>query len=127
MNPKTKHVAVICDSNGNCISLSKVKMVDDQEYNKLLNEQNEYNRKKENEKLEIKRALMARGKDVIKLYHRDILTAKSLYDNFVDRGLINDSDQFQQDFYDYIFNDKEIEIEKTPSEFQTIYRKVVSL
>ena len=57
-----------------------------------------------------------------KLLNRDFLLAKSIYDNFVDRGLIEDDLDFQKAFYDFIFEDKQI---KTfPIDFQFIFMKV---
>ena len=60
-----------------------------------------------------------------KFAQHDYFLAKSIYDNFVDRGLIEDDDQFQKEWFDYIFNGEEIKHE--PQEFKDILGKVVKL
>lgn len=56
-----------------------------------------------------------------------VLFAKSIYDNFVDRGMIENDDDFQQAYYDFIFSDMELDFEQAPAEFKTILNKVVEL
>jgi hypothetical protein len=55
------------------------------------------------------------------------ILAKSIYDNFVDRGLIENDDDFQQAYYDFIFSDMELDFEQAPAEFKAILNKVESL
>ena len=128
---KNKHIAIICDEDGNCISLAKAKVVSQQEYNKYANECEKYNNKKA-EKENYFKSLVEKNSRGIKelsekLSKRDFLLAKSIYDNFVDRGLLNDNDKFQKDFYDFIFNGCELKVENTPNDFQAILRKVGNL
>ena len=53
--------------------------------------------------------------------------AKSVYDNFVDRGLIENDDKFQQMWYDFYFNNGPINTENAPKEYKDILAKVVAL
>ena len=66
------------------------------------------------------------GQRLERLENKDLLLAKSIYDNFVDRGLIENDDQFQQDYFDFIFNDKELDFDKAPIEYKKILEKVGS-
>lgn len=127
MNDKKILVNVLYDKNKHCERVSKVLYVSEKEYNALKNEQEKYLNKieQENENASEWRKGVAKGID--KLLKRDFLLAKSLYDNFVDLGYINDNAQFQQDFYDFIFNDKELDVDSTPNDFQIILRKVGNL
>ena len=127
MDLKNKHIAITLNDNGECVSIANCKVVNEIEYKKLLNEQ-ERHKNKEKVKQETLNDLFNNVVERLeKLEKKDFCLAKSIYDNFVDRGLIKDSDQFQQDFYDYIFNNKEIKVVETPNDFQAILRKVGNL
>ena len=67
------------------------------------------------------------GKQVSHFGKNELLLAKSIYDNFVDRGLIENDDQFQKDWYDYFLGDsKYINLSKAPKEYKKILEKVVN-
>ncbi len=120
-------VATLYDKNGKCERVAKVKYVEEKEYNRLLNEQ-ELQLNKEKSLQEKNEYFVKETCDrLYKLEKRDFLLAKSIYDNFVDRGLLNDNGKFQKDFYDFIFNDCELKVEDTPNDFQMILRKVGNL
>ena len=127
MNDKKILVNVLYDKNKHCESVSKVLYVSEKEYNALKNEQEKYLNEQEKKELYDKEWKMSIVNNIHKLTRRDFLLAKSLYDNFVDLGYINNNAQFQQDFYDFIFNDKELDVDKTPNDFQIILRKVGNL
>lgn len=123
--PNLKHTVVVIENDvGQVLNIAKVRNVDDRQ---LADYQN---KKKQYEQLELKRiAEETENKqkvydDIAHLKLTNFHLAKSIYDNFVDRGLINDNSDFQKAYYDYVFNGKEIKIEDTPTDFQTIYRKV---
>ena len=110
-------VAVAYTHDKSCKEIYKVINVDEQEFKKLVNQKNEY---KDNElKLESEKQ-----KAFIDLKRRvdsrEYLIAKSLYDNYVDRGLFEDSLDFQQMFYNHIFHNAEFDLTLCPSEFLTI-------
>lgn len=124
MDIKNKHIATICDTNGNCEFVAKVKVVNDRELNRLQNEANLSKAKREQKELELKNKVLDNQEKIRKLERRDLLLAKSIYDNFVDRGLIENDDAFQQAWYDYFINDIDLAIEQYPAEFSKILDKV---
>ena len=103
-----------------------VKNVSKSEYKRLLNNQEQGIR----EQLVKEKGFNDWSCNVVdrldKLEKKDLLLAKSIYDNFVDRGLIESDDQFQQDYFDFIFNDKELDFDKAPIEYKKILAKVGS-
>ena len=128
MEIKNKHVAVALDKNGKCEFLAKVKVIDDRELNRLINEKEQHKAQREQEELELKNQVLDNQEKIRKLEckvdERDLLLAKSIYDNFVDRGLIENDDAFQQAWYDYFMNDIDLVIEQYPAEFSKILDKV---
>ena len=118
---KDKLVGLVIE-NGKCKLLCDVKAIDKQEYNKLLNECEEHKsqleHEKENEKAKIDFLMKRVGT-------HELFLAKSIYDNFVDKGLINADPQFDQDFYDFIFNNKEFSFKNSPKEYGDILGKLV--
>ena len=124
MEIKNKHVAVALDDGGKCEFLAKVKVINDREYNRLINEKEQKKAQREQEELELKNQVLDNQEKIRKLERRDLLLAKSIYDNFVDRGLIENDDAFQQAWYDYFINDIELNFELYPIEFSKILDKV---
>ena len=59
--------------------------------------------------------------------NRLLVWAKSIYDNFVDRGLLEDNEDFQTMWYNFYFNDGVLNIEEAPEEYKQILNKVESL
>lgn len=111
---------IAVSSNGKSIAV--VKNVSETEYKKLLNEEHKYNSEKE--ELENIRFLKLNCLAKDKANEKNFILAKCIYDNFVDRGLIENSDSFQQEWYDYFFNDKELDLEHAPEEYKKILDKV---
>ena len=124
MDIKNKHVAVALDEDGKCEFVAKVKVINDREYNRLVNEKEQKKAQREKEELELKNNVLCNQEKIRKLERRDLLLAKSIYDNFVDRGLIENDDAFQQAWYDYFINDAELKFELYPAEFSKILDKV---
>ena len=121
-------IGVVYDANGKCTHLSHVKMVNKQELNKLTNEKNEIEQKNKANAEKYKNQLDAfQTKTDDRLYaleNKIFIVAKSIYDNFVDRGLIENDDAFQQMWFDFYFNDGELNLELAPQEYKTILAKV---
>lgn len=124
MDIKNKHVAVALDDSGKCEFIAKVKVINDREYNRLINEKEQKKAQREQQELELKNNVLCNQEKIRKLERRDLLLAKSIYDNFVDRGLIENDDEFQQAWYDYFINDAELKFELYPAEFSKILDKV---
>lgn len=127
MENKQILVAVLYDKDKKCERVAKVCYITETQYNALLNEQEKFvNKEQAKEKgyIDYTNNVTERLESLEK---RDLMLAKSIYDNFVDRGLIKDNDQFQKDFYDYVFNGKQIVVARTPTDFQAILRKVDNL
>lgn len=125
MDIKNKHVAVAYDNNGNCEFVAKVKVVNDRELNRLLNEQEQHKQQKLLKLEELKKRI-GKNEENIGLLEKVSLCfhAKSIYDNFVDRGLIDNDDDFQQMWYDYYFNDKELVLDNAPQEYLKIFERL---
>lgn len=127
MDIKNKHVAVAYDNNGNCEFVAKVKVVNDRELNRLLNEQEQHKQHELLKHEELKKQVSA-NKENIDTFTKGFIgiIAKSIYDNFVDRGLIDNDDDFQQMWYDYYFNDKELDLDNAPQEYLKIFERLVA-
>lgn len=111
---------IAVSTNGKSIAI--VKNVSETEYKKLLNEEHKYNANNEQIAKEKETKLYCSANE--KANEKNFILAKCIYDNFVDRGLIEDSDSFQQEWYDYFFNDKELDLEHAPEEYKKILDKV---
>ena len=59
-----------------------------------------------------------------KLFSHDLFIAKSIYDNYIERGLIDENSEFDQKFYDFVFNGKELLLEDYDPDFKNILDKV---
>lgn len=119
---KKNHIAVVIGKNG-CESIAKVKVVNDQELAKLKNELELNNNKKLNEEHNHKKEHQRLFKELDGL---KCLLAKSIYDNFVDRGLIENNDAFQKAWFDFFFNDgAKLDFYDTPYEYQKILERLV--
>ena len=118
---KEKLVAIKYDELGKCKQVAIVKNVQDNEYKALKNEEHEHKEfeLKKEQKLNDRVCVLEKGE-----HNHTFLIAKNIYDNFVDRGLLEDNAEFQQMFYDMIFNKGEFDITKMPSEFETILNYV---
>lgn len=100
-----------------CEQIMPIVKKSDEEYNELKNQEHKFkHEKKLKEKALIKRVDKLEGK----ITKHDLIIAKGIYDNFVDRGLIEDNDEFQTMWYEHIFNGVELDLVLFPSEFQTI-------
>lgn len=117
-----KKLIAISTNGSNGVSL--VKSVNEQEYKKLINDQAKRLAKGEKLALEHNEQHEQIKKGLLKAKKNELLLAKSIYDNFVDRGLIENNDDFQQAWFDYYFNDKEISLDNVPQEYEKILSKV---
>ena len=59
-----------------------------------------------------------------KLFNNNVYLAKALYDNFVERGYIDEDKEFDDAFYSFMFENQPLDVNKAPEEFKNILRKV---
>lgn len=116
---KTIFVSVELNNDKTCKRVFECRNLTESEYNKLLNEEA---KSKEREKKfeEIQQREMTNL--LTKLSYHDLFLAKATYDNFVDRGLIEENNEFQQAWYDFVFNGTPLD--NKPEEFVQILLKV---
>ena len=119
---KEDKLLVAISTKGKKIAL--IKNVTKNEYNELLNEQEKEQRKEDLEKNIIDEEITRHRQNIDALFVRDVILAKSIYDNFVDRGLLENNDAFQQMWFDFYFNDAKLELENAPEEYKKILEKV---
>ena len=125
--PKDRYVAFGLDSENECNECLDVRLVSKEEQNALKNQCAKARAKKEQEKKEHKE-LHTNIENYLKHFtDLECVLAKSVYDNFVDRGLIENDDQFQQMWYDFYFNGGKLDLDNAPKEYKDILEKVVSL
>ena len=122
------------EKNKKLVAISKdeknvfiVKNVSDDKYNRLLNKQ-----EKEKCIKELLEESNNKWKENVDLRLRhcstlELVLAKSVYDNFVDRGLIENDDNFQKMWFDFYFNDGELSLKDAPLEYRKIAEKVGNL
>ena len=110
-------------SNG----ISLVKSVNEQEYAKLINEQAKHLAKGEQLAIEHEQKHTSTQQELKHFERLHCVLAKSIYDNFVDRGLIENDDSFQQEWFDFYFKDFPLCLDNAPEEYKTILRKVEEL
>ena len=101
-----------------------MKNLGNKEYNNCLNEERAYKNRVKEEKESLNQKQKAVNESVCHLLDNEIYLAKAIYDNFVDRGFINDNEEFQKDFFNHIYKGGKLNLEKAPAEFITILRKV---
>ena len=101
-----------------------VKNVGENEYKSLLNNQHKYDSEQERKDNEINKKFERQDARLFLLERKSLFLAKAIYDNFVEKGLVDDNDDFQQEWYDYFFNDKPLSIDDCPIEFKKILDKV---
>ena len=118
---------LIAISTNGSNSISLVKSVNEQEYKKLINDQEKRLAKGEKLALEHEQQHNNIDKKLTHYASLQCVLAKSIYDNFVDRGLIENDDQFQKMWFDFYFNNGELDLDNAPKEYKDILVKVVAL
>lgn len=62
--------------------------------------------------------------EISKLKGRDLFIAKSLYDNYVERGIIDENEEFDAKFNAFIFENGELHQEDMDADFVKILNKL---
>lgn len=120
-----KKLIAISTNGSNGVSL--VKSVDEQEYNKLINNQEKHLAKGEQLAIMHNKQHERLEQNIMHFYKTELLLVKSIYDNYVIRGLLEQDNDFEKEWYDFYFNGKEMNLEKAPKEFNDILKKVGNL
>ena len=124
---ENKHlVALILDNEDKCVEIAQVCNLGDKAYKQRVNEKRAYEEKCAKEKLEHKEEHKGICKELQHLDKNEVYLAKALYDNFVDRGFLNDNEDFQKHFFEHIYKGAKLDIKKAPTDFLTILGKVAN-
>lgn len=118
---------LIAISTNGSNSIALVKSVNEQEYKKLINEQERNLAKGESKAREHEEQHNNIDKELEHFDTLQCVLAKSIYDNFVDRGLIENDDSFQKAWFDFYFNNAHIPNVNFPKEYQDILERLASL
>lgn len=116
---KTKYCAIKYADNGSCEQVLECKNLTEKEYAKLKNEEIA-NHQEELKKDECVDKRLTNLESF--LTHNNLLIAKSLYDNFVDRGIVEDDKGFQNKWFDYVINGGTFNVDESPE----LFKKVLS-
>lgn len=115
LTKKLENGDILVYSDGKWINLSK------EEYlAKIKNDISDLKKADEDTVHDLKEHLIEIGK----LKNRDLFIAKSIYDNYIERGLIDENDEFDDKFYNFIFNGYELKPEDLDEDFVKILNKV---
>lgn len=121
---KDKLVAVYINEKGGCEQVLKVKTISSNEYAFLLNQVSKNNENNQNEKIKLLGRVSKAEEDISKLKHKHIILAKSVFDNLVDKGKLETTDEFEKMWFDYLFNDAKFDTSVSTDEFIKILGKV---
>ena len=125
MPQRDRYVAFALNEEGKCSECLDVRLVSKEEQNALKNQSAELKAFKQKEEKTHREEHSTIEKGLKHFTMLELVMAKSVYDNFVDRGLIDNDDDFQSAWYDFYFNGGELPREKdAPKEYQDILRKL---
>ena len=100
--------------NDECEQIMPIVKKTDEEYKELKNQEYKLKHEKELQEKELKKRVHhLECKE--NLY--DYILAKSIYDNFVDRGLLADSVAFQNNWFEHIFKGKPLNKSLFPEDY----------
>lgn len=114
-----RFVAIWSNADNTCKRVFECKSITDQEHKKLLDESLKSISREQKDEHTKDHMFGALSK---KVWNHDYAIAKAIYDNYVDRGVFEENEEFQKAFYDEIFNGIELDFDKTPIEFQQIVK-----
>lgn len=115
---------IVENSKGEIEYFGECKMVDRQEEMNYKNRHEKYKADKLNERKELYKRVDNCESEIKELKERDLLIAKALYDNLVERGYIEQNADFDNNFKDYLLDNGELDKNLFPNEFKAILRKV---
>ena len=106
MESKTKLVACEYNEQGECINATIVKNLTETEYRRLVNESNVAKQVKKDNELKKEKLFKKLDEKTSKAY---FILAKLVYDSLVDRGYIDDDNEFEIKWHNYILNGEVID------------------
>lgn len=124
MEAKDKLVAVYINEKGGCEQVLKVKTITNTEYAHFLNQASKSHEIKSVEKKRLLDRLTKAEEDISKLKYKHLILAKSVFDNLVDKGKLETTDEFENMWFDYLFNDGKFDTSVSTDEFNKILGKV---
>ena len=124
MENDKKLVALILDNEQKCERVAIVKNLGNKEYNNCLNEERAYKNRVKEQRQNTNDVIENLHNYTNHLENNQLYLAKALYDNFVDRGFLNDNEEFQKHFFEHIYKGGKLNLEKAPADFIAILRKV---
>ena len=119
-----KLVAILLDESGKCEKVLEVKNLTFKEYQTLKNEESENKTKLLGEKEAESLRHLSIEKEILNLNNNLFHLAKSMFDNFVDRGVCETTNEFENAYFNYVFSGKEIDPALYPNEFAIIYKEI---
>lgn len=124
METKDKLVAVYINEKGDCEHVLQVKTITNTEYARLLNQSSKNH---ENKCLEKNKALSRISKseeEIAKIKHKHLILSKTVFDNLVDKGRLETTDEFENMWFNYLFNDIRFDFSVATDDFMKILGKV---
>ena len=121
---KGKLVAIRHNDNNECIDLLEVKTLDDKEYAKRVQEFHKVEEANKKHKQSHGDLISALENHTETLDLHKVCLAKALYDNYVDRGIIDEDEEFQKAFANFLFRGVELKLEETPTDFKKILERL---
>ena len=119
-----KLVAILLDESGKCEKVLEVKNLTFKEYQALKNEESENKTKLLGEKEAERLRELSIEKEILNLNNNLFHLAKSTFDNFVDRGVCETTNEFEKAYFDLIFSEKEIDPSLYPVDFAKILKEI---
>ena len=117
---------LIAISTNGSNSIALVKSVNEQEYKKLINEQEKNLSKGEKKAREHEEQHEKVNNDIRHFMELGCVLAKNTYDNLVDRGQLEEDEAFQKNWLSFLKNEMSLEkfVNSAPQDFVNIYEKI---
>ena len=117
---------LIAISTNGSNSIALVKSVNEQEYKKLINEQEKNLSKGEKKALEHEQQHEKVDDDIRHFMELGCVLAKNTYDNLVDRGQLEEDETFQKNWLSFLKNEMSLGkfMNSAPQDFVNIYEKI---
>ena len=117
---------LIAISTNGSNSIALVKSVNEQEYKKLINDQEKHLAKGESKAREHEQQHEKVNNDIRHFMELGCVLAKNTYDNLVDRGQLEEDETFQKNWLSFLKNEMSLEkfMNSAPQDFVNIYERI---